>query len=232
MKESTPFSSGMGRRERALGSAYLVISLFFLPAWLLRLLPALFPAVSAAQINFVYFTLNFLAIIGIFFPFWKGSVAQAASAGRRILFCAAIGLLSYFLMSLWLGDLIWYLDPDFSNVNDGSVAALARQDYPLMVFGTVFLVPVVEECLYRGLVFGCLAEKSLFLAYPVSVGLFAWIHVMNYIGTQPPMTLILCFVQYLPAGIALGWAYRKSGSIFAPIAMHAIINSLGFFLMR
>lgn len=232
MKENTPFSSGMGRRERVLGSTYLVISLLLLPALLVRLLPALFPAISAARINFVYFTLNFLAVIGIFFPFWKESVGRAASTAGRIVSCAAIGLLSYFLMSLWLGDLILYLDPDFANVNDGAVAVLAQQDYPLMVFSTVFLVPVAEECLYRGLVFGCLAEKSLFLAYPVSVGLFALIHVMNYIGTQPPATLLLCFIQYLPAGIALGWAYRRSGSIFASIVMHAVINSMGMFLMR
>lgn len=232
MKENAPFSAGMGRRERALGSAYLVISLLFLPALLLRLLPALFPTISTARINFVYFTLNFLAIFGIFFPFWKISLARAASAGGRIVSGAAVGLLAYFLMSLWISDLIWNLDPDFSNVNDGAISVLVRQDYRLMVFSTVFLVPVTEECLYRGLVFGCLAEKSLFLAYPVSVALFALIHVMNYIGTQPPATLVLCFLQYLPAGIALGWAYRHSGSIFAPIAMHAIINSLGIFSMR
>ena len=32
------------------------------------------------------------------------------------------------------------------------------------------------------------------------------------------------FLQYLPAGLSLAWAYTKSDTIFAPIAIHACIN--------
>ena len=44
--------------------------------------------------------------------------------------------------------------------------------------------------------------------------------------------LLLCFVQYLPAGLCLGWAYARADSIFAPTLMHMIINLIGMLAMR
>ena len=34
------------------------------------------------------------------------------------------------------------------------------------------------------------------------------------------------------SGISLGWAYHKSGSIFAPILVHAAVNAMGIAAMR
>jgi len=45
-------------------------------------------------------------------------------------------------------------------------------------------------------------------------------------------TIILCFLQYLPAGFALAWCYRRSGSIFASILVHMTVNQMGMLLMR
>jgi len=45
-------------------------------------------------------------------------------------------------------------------------------------------------------------------------------------------TLFLCFLQYLPAGFALAFCYRRSGSIFAPILVHMVVNQTGMLLMR
>ena len=40
-------------------------------------------------------------------------------------------------------------------------------------------------------------------------------------------------VAYTPySGISLGWAYHKSGSIFAPILIHAAVNAMGIAAMR
>ena len=36
----------------------------------------------------------------------------------------------------------------------------------------------------------------------------------------------------LPAGFALAWAYRRSGSIFASILIHMSVNQIGMLLMR
>ena len=47
-----------------------------------------------------------------------------------------------------------------------------------------------------------------------------------------PLLLFLNFLQYLPAGIALCWAYEQADSIFAPILIHTAINLLAMVAMR
>ena len=46
------------------------------------------------------------------------------------------------------------------------------------------------------------------------------------------LPLALCFLQYIPAGIALAWSWKRSGNIFSPILMHITINALGILSMR
>ena len=38
--------------------------------------------------------------------------------------------------------------------------------------------------------------------------------------------LLLCFIQYLPAGYCLCFAYRRSGTIISPIIVHAVVNAM------
>jgi membrane protease YdiL (CAAX protease family) len=55
--------------------------------------------------------------------------------------------------------------------------------------------------------------------------------VIAYIGTLSPMRLLLSLLQYLPAGYCLARAYAKSGSLFAPMLIHATINLIAVLLM-
>ena len=94
------------------------------------------------------------------------------------------------------------------------------------------LVPVVEETLFRGLIFRHLYEKNPVVGYLVSIVIFALIHITGYIGTVDSRTLFLCFIQYLPAGFALAGAYCRADNIAAPIIAHMTINLLGLLLSR
>ena len=102
----------------------------------------------------------------------------------------------------------------------------------LMSIGTVLLVPVVEEMLFRGVLFGRLYQKNCFLAYALSTILFSCIHIVGYLGVYAPTDLFLSFLQYVPAGICLAWSYAKSGCIWAPILIHIAVNQVGTLSMR
>jgi len=93
-------------------------------------------------------------------------------------------------------------------------------------------ITITEETLYRGLLFQGLQRKNRALAYLVSVSVFAWIHVMGYVGQFDWRTLLLCFVQYLPAGIILALAYEKTDTIITPILIHIAVNQIGMSAMR
>ena len=38
-------------------------------------------------------------------------------------------------------------------------------------------------------------------------------------------------LAYVPAGIALGWTYEKSNTIWGPILLHMAINAISFGIM-
>ena len=96
----------------------------------------------------------------------------------------------------------------------------------------VVLAPLTEECVFRGLIFRNLWKTSAIAAYLVSMAAFSAVHIVSYIGVYSPLHLVLAFLQYLPAGVWLAWCYTKSGSIFGPIVMHAIINLYSLNLLR
>ena len=211
--------------ELTLGFLYLALELLLLPQvlGLLNLTLQLPPW----GMNFLFFCVNFICVTVIFHRFLLDSFRIVIAYPWRLLRYSGQGLLIYFVGNYLISLAILIVQPDFSNINDASIAQMADENRVLITLGTVVLVPVVEECLYRGLIFRGLFDRSKVLAYTISTVCFAVIHVLGYIGTAKPITLILCFVQYLPAGIALAYAYHKSDTIWTPILMHMAINQIG-----
>jgi len=206
--------------------------MFLLPSVFVFVNGLLPSPLSAAQINILYFSVNLLTAVLIFREFLWRSVKKALEKPFLCLLVALIGYGVYWLAGLLLGLGILWIRPDFANVNDGTIVALSREHYALMGIATVFLVPVYEELFYRGLFFQGLHRKNRFLAYTVSVCVFAFIHIMGYVGIYDSVLLLLCFVQYLPAGIVLALAYEKTNTIVTPILLHILINFVGFLSMR
>ncbi len=222
----------MSQQEASLGWLYLTAELFLLP-WLLQSIVSFLPvSISWASINFLYFLLNFVAVFAIFRRYLLRSLLEAGKQPWKFFRCSAGILVLYLLVSWLVGRVCAWVSPGFSNVNDGAILSMASKDFPLVALGTVLLVPTAEEVLYRGLVFGQLSQKNPFVAWALSIALFSAIHVVNYIGEYPPLTLALCFLQYLPAGLCLNFAYASSGTILSPILIHTIINAIGIFAMR
>lgn len=215
------------RRETLLGWAYLLISLFVLPTVLYAIFGLLAQPVSESVLNLIFFLVNFLAVVGIFHRFLWESLKAAAKKPLMCLGIAVIGIFAYFAAMWFVSFLITIIKPDFSNVNDDAIFDMMGEHTGLLVFASVFLVPITEETLYRGLIFQSLHQKSPDAGYAVSVLAFAAIHVVGYIGLFDPLTLLLCFVQYLPVGIILASAYEKTDTIITPILIHIFINLIG-----
>ena len=229
MMKKTSFTDAPSQRETKWGLVYLPVSLLVLPTLLQAGNGLLAAPLSAARLNFVYYCINFAAVVWIFRRFLNTQLKAALRIPFPVLWYAILGYLGSQALGELLGILIYLIFPGFVNVNDQSVTALLGQDFRLMAFATILLVPVAEETLYRGLIFRGLYGKSPIAAYLVSMGVFAAIHVIGYIGTFDPLHLLLCFVQYLPAGFCLAWCYRQTGTILTPILMHLITNAMGVY---
>ena len=218
------------RKEASWGWRYMLFQLLVLPE-LLRLVAQL-PGVrlDTAAINLLYFSINFLAVLLICGRFLLENLFSVTPG--RLLACAGVELVAYWLLSFAVTWLILLIYPDFYNVNDASVSSMADSNFLLTVIGTVVLVPIAEEVFYRGILFGTLYQIHKLLGYAVSILVFALIHVMQYVGSYPIDLLALCLLLYLPAGLCLAVAYEKSDSILCPILMHTVINAIGVYAMR
>ena len=231
-KKRTVLSVHITDKEQIWGIAYLLFSIFLLPE-LLSLLNGYLPIpLNSAWMNFLFFTVNFLCILWIFHGFFKRSLAYISQHVGDFLLAVLLGAGGYWLCS-WVISLVYgWLFPDFANLNDGSISSMVHDHFWIMAIGTVLLVPMAEEALHRGLIFGSLYQKSHVAGYLLSTAIFAAVHIMGYAGVYSVPHMILAFIQYIPAGLALCWAYRKSGSIFAPVLIHTMINAVSLFALR
>jgi membrane protease YdiL (CAAX protease family) len=86
----------------------------------------------------------------------------------------------------------------------------------LLLIGGGILAPIGEEFFFRGFVFNAGRRRlGLWGGAILSSALFALVHL-------GPLSVILIF----PVGLALAFAYHATGSLWVPIVMHGIFNSL------
>lgn len=224
MSRNRSISSYLSSSETIAAAVYLAVQFLALPSFLQWCNRQLGSSLSEAELNFVFYLINFMAMLLVFHDFLGRSGRQVTQ--HPIVFCEAVilGFVGYYACSWLVSWLIGMLVPGFTNYNDEAIGAMSGSNYFLMFIGTVILVPPFEECMYRGLVFRNLYGKSRTAAYIVSILVFAIIHIIGYIGTYSPLELLMAFLQYLPAGLCLAWSYVRGDTIFAPIVIHAAIN--------
>ncbi len=220
------------RTETVWGIRYILFQLIFLGSFLDLAARLLGIALTAATLNAAYFAVNFLVAVVLCRKFLQQSMKRGIQDLGNCLGLALGGFGVVQASTLLLGFLIALLNPGFSNVNDSAISNISQGNMALMTVGTVLLVPLTEEVFYRGIVFGGLYHRSRHAAYAVSVAVFALIHVSGYIGSADPLTLLLCFVQYLPAGFVLAFVYEKSGSLLPSVLVHTAVNAVGMLAMR
>jgi len=209
--------------EKRNGCIYLALNLLILPG--LVSMVGLGLGLDMAAVNFCYYAINFSFVLWIFRKFLLGNLLVALDRLFPVLWYAILGYLGYETVTSLVTMLIFSINPDFVNFNDASVAGMVTQN-PLLAFSVIALVPLAEETLYRGLLFRGLYEKNHILAYCVSMAFFSAIHVVGYASVLTPVQMLFSFMQYLPAGYCLCFAYRRSGTIIAPIAIHMAINTM------
>ena len=222
----------MSKRETILGWIYLPLQFLVLPTAIVLVNFLFGNPLTDVEINLVFFAINFIGTLLIFWNFLNKSTKLALHRPMQCLGGTLFGFIVYWLLNMLVGMLVQLVYPDFFNVNDASLNTLVQENAALMTLGTVLLVPISEEVLFRGLIFGGLYNRKPILAYAVSTFAFAGLHVINYIGLYAPVHLLLCFLQYIPAGVCLALAYAKADNIWAAILIHITVNQIGMLSMR
>ena len=226
------YFSKLTPNESLIGLIYYLLQLLVIPGLAVGVSFLLGNTISESVLNVICFAINFIAVLIIFRKFLLANWQPVRIQPWNVLRCAGIGFLMYLAGNFLFSWLSTAIDPEFANLNDAAIAQMVESNYGLMTIGTVILVPIAEECFYRGLIFRGIYDRSPLLAYSLSMVIFSLAHVLGYVAMADFGTLVLCFLQYLPAGFALAWAYRRSGPIFASILIHMSVNQIGMLLMR
>lgn len=127
------------------------------------------------------------------------------------LFTSAAAWLAYALR-WWYGER-WGMNPDFSLM--------------LLVNGIWWNIKSVlfEELIFRGALFYLLIQKlGAKKALWISAATFGVYHWFSYEILGQPIPMLVIFLLTATAGLVYGYAYLKTATLYAPIAMHFAWN--------
>ena len=224
--------NNMTLSESVIGWLYLFIQVFLLSIFLEWANDKLPTPMNNAWLTFTGHCISFLLLVAICHSYLANAASNFTKNALPCLTGLGLGFCVYYTCTTLLSKYMGSYFPEFFNPNDTNIAALLKLDFLPMSFGTIFLVPFIEEVLYRGIVFREVYNRNKALGYILSTLIFSSVHLMGYAETAEPFALFLCFLQYLPAGFTLAWTYVNSDNIFAPIMLHMIINAMGVYSMR
>lgn len=220
----------MSRRETAAGLLLLAVYL------LMPVIP------DSALLFFSFCCLTFIAALVIFRKFLKESCQVPHVTPAQILLKALLGIIVSQLCVLLTNDLLYFFIPSFYiytdtgprfyNVTCEIIAAMAQEHFLLTAAAVIVLMPVVDELLYRGLLFGKLLPKSPVPALLVSTALFILVRIAGLFGNFSISYILVSCLQYVPMCLLLSWVYTRSETILTPILAHMVINAVSFFTMR
>ena len=127
------------------------------------------------------------------------------------------------LMSLVGGVTSMLLGGSDTSANQSLIESVVDSKPLLMFFTTVFLAPVLEEIIFRGMMFAWIYEKFPRFAHIISSFLFAFAHVALGMLSGNVGEFIQ-IVPYFLMALVLSKLYEKSNNIYVPIIAHTVNN--------
>lgn len=222
------FQHPMTKVEAIVGWVYVFVHIFAMPYIVSALNAFVFPKLgfqlNSTWLNFLYYAIGFVFLMGFLFHFLRESFGNMWNNFMATVVSVLIGYVAYIFLSAAVNLMIGFFVPSTVNPNSAAINSIIRINPKKMVVIGVLLAPVVEETLFRGVVFGTLRRKNAILAYVVSSLLFSVYHLWSYFLDGGSLWDLLYLLQYIPAGLVLGWCYEHSGSVWASVFLHMLIN--------
>ena len=225
-EKNARFSDLMTRPQRILGFIWLPIHIVILPLLLGTVLVLLLhKAPDDATANIIYYLISFAFVLIAFWRFLKEGFARFID---RFSYCCMIIVLAYFI-NLALSGILTALQSvigELSAPNNDAIDVLADQSYKQVFALAVLMAPIVEEVLFRGVIFGSIARKNRVVAYAVSIILFSLYHVWQFAVLEMDVSVLLSAMLYIPLSTALTFCYDRTETIWTPIFFHIFVNTL------
>ena len=216
--------------EMMAGGVLLCVYLLFLPFLSDKLfdqaaylLGTAVPALLREQI--VYWVLLLLAA-GIFCRLLVTATQYLWAALSQTIAAAGLSLVLFYGLNELLVRFFEVVLGAKVNLSDTIITAQTAKAPQESLLVMVVLMPIVEELLFRGYVFGLLRGRDRVMAYGASCLLYTALYIGRLLlegGGLPGVALVL---QYLTVSAVLAWSYDKTGTIWTPVLVHITVNAL------
>ena len=228
MEEKLPkeFTSALTKKETVFCTLALILHIALLPF----LLGLAFERglVGEETANFTIYALMAVYTVVFMWGFLRREFDALADHLAFNVFEVITGYAGLIFFNLAINSLLLIFF-DLDNPNTDSVNEMIVTGSGSMRATVIFLAPIVEETLFRALLFGCTRKRSRVWAYVLSVAAFALYHLWGFIITD--ISSLIYLVQYIPAGILLCRCYERTNTIWAPMMMHALVNAVSVSLL-
>ncbi len=217
----------MTRSERRRGWIFFALYLLVLPYLNALVQRLLFPdgEIPAAEAGVVYYAVLTLLALLFFWSFLRHGFSLLLDWLPENSFAFLTGLGGAVLLE-YLFSFLPLPVQDPIPLQYAAEYALAPAATAVLV---ILLIPLVEETLFRGLIFGTFRQYGRPIAYSVAVLLYAFACVWRYALDFGDLAYLLLALRYIPMSLALTWCYDNGGSIWAVVALHAVLNAITLF---
>ncbi len=227
-----PFENRMTRTQTILGWIYLLMHVAVLPL-LLGMLAEFTPdPMSEATANLIYYAVGIVFCLTVMLSFLRRAFDRLVDNLRLCILTMVMALMIDYALSGVAALLLLLVDGVVENPNNAEVLELVDQNSGAVKAIAIFLAPIVEEILFRGVVFGSIRPRSRLWAYVASIAAFSIYHVWQYAAVSRDAATLLYALQYIPVSYVLAWAYERSGSIWTNIFFHMGFNALSLFALN
>ena len=148
----------------------------------------------------------------------------------NLIYGCLIGMAILYGLALIGGFITMMLGGHSSSENQVLLETITNAHPLIMIITTVIFAPILEEMIFRGIVFGWFYELNPKLAYLVSGFIFGFIHVMISILSGNISEWVQIF-GYFFMGVGLCYLYEKRDNIYVPILAHATNNLIAMITM-
>ena len=223
-RQRRPWRPQLTRAEMGRGWVFFALYVLLFPwvmGWVQRSFHGELPI---AEANVVYYLLCGTLVFLVFWTFLKHGFHMLLDWLPENLFAFGTGLVGWAVLA-FLAGLIPLPVQNPNLVSYPEQFALAPKATVVIL---VVLMPIVEEPLFRGLLFGTSRKYSRILGYVLSTLVYAVYCVWQFVYAygEVDFRYLLLLVEYLPMSLALTWCYDNGGSIWSPIALHMVINTV------
>jgi len=225
---TTEFYYPAKKGEKAAGWIYLILHTFvisillsMLGGWLIYTMDY---EIEEYWADVAYYGLGFAFLLIAMNSFLRHNFSAFLDNPGATVYAVFLGYTMYLLGNVIVQMVVEGIagtdpNPNSAAINDSALLSPG----PMLAVG-VFLAPVVEEILFRGVLFGTIRQRRRVTAYIVSALVFSFYHLWSYFLFDFDWRLFLYILQYIPGGLVLCWAYEKGGSIWSSIFLHMLIN--------